>query len=363
VIVRRGCSALALVAVLALVAPGASLAAKKPAKPKPKPTADLSIVATPTVSGSKLNGERVTISAIVRAGKVAVKSTKTAFFLSTNAVRDKKDKRVAVTTTAGLKAKGTKVIPASFTIPATLKGSFYVIACADGTNKLAELSEKNNCHASVKQVVKPPYSTLSIAATHAAAEGNSGTANAVTFDVVLSAPYTYPVTFRWSGGGADGTATATDAATVRGTVTIPPGATSTTLSVPITGDTRSEADETVGVQITALVNAKFASGTSLAAIGVIMDDDLDDVRIPSGSITNTSVVLKFDYAPTNITADGSQFVIAENDDDVEVTGATISGNVVTLTTTEQDTNKYTLSFIGLQAGLRTFPTTMTFRGV
>jgi uncharacterized delta-60 repeat protein len=99
-------------------------------------------------------------------------------------------------------------------------------------------------------------------------EPNSGTANA-TFKISLSAPSTNTVTVRYA--TAPGTATApADFTTKSGTVTFAPGQVSSTVTVPVVGDTVREANETFKVTVSLPTNAGIgtASGT-----GTIVNND------------------------------------------------------------------------------------------
>jgi hypothetical protein len=99
-------------------------------------------------------------------------------------------------------------------------------------------------------------------------EGNTGTVNAV-FTVTLSAASAQAVSVNWS--TANGTATAgSDYAAGSGTLTIPAGATSGTITVAVTGDTAVEANETFLVNLAAPVNATL---TDAQGQGTITNDD------------------------------------------------------------------------------------------
>ena len=101
-------------------------------------------------------------------------------------------------------------------------------------------------------------------------EGNTGTVNAV-FAVSLSAASSSQVTVNYA--TADGTATVADNdySSSSGTITFPPNDNSPRqISVPVTGDTRIEPDETF------LVNLSNASGATIAdgqGVGTIRNDD------------------------------------------------------------------------------------------
>jgi len=110
-------------------------------------------------------------------------------------------------------------------------------------------------------------------------EGNSATTPAV-FTVTLSAVSGLPVTVAWA--TADGTALAGSDYTARsGTLTFAPGVTSQTVSVPVRGDVRDEADETFVVNLSNAVNATIADAQG---VGTIIDND----PTPSLSINSVS---------------------------------------------------------------------------
>ena len=117
-------------------------------------------------------------------------------------------------------------------------------------------------------------------------EGNGGTANLV-FTVSLAAESALPVTFSYA-TGAGGTALAgSDFAATSGTITIAPGETSATISIPVSGDTLYEADETVQLTLSDASGATFAGGAaSLTATGTVKNDDAPPVAtISSPSVT------------------------------------------------------------------------------
>jgi hypothetical protein len=129
--------------------------------------------------------------------------------------------------------------------------------------------------------VPPTLSINDISVT----EGNSGTVRA-TFTVTLSAATSLTVTVQAL--TADGTATAGSDYTAIGptTLTFAAGATSQTFTVPVIGDTLSEADETFVVNLTGAVNATIADAQGL---GTIVNDDalptlsINDVSLPEGN--------------------------------------------------------------------------------
>jgi len=115
-------------------------------------------------------------------------------------------------------------------------------------------------------------------------EGNSGTKNA-TFTVSLSTAAGRDVTVHYA--TSDGSARAPgDYTPVAGTLTIPAGQTSRTVTVPVRGDTIDENNETFNL------NLSSASGATIAdsrGVGTIRDDDpapsltVDDARVREGN--------------------------------------------------------------------------------
>ena len=100
-------------------------------------------------------------------------------------------------------------------------------------------------------------------------EGNSGTAD-LTFDVTLSNASSSDVSVDYA--TSDGTATAgTDYVAASGTLTIPAGSTTGTITVHAKGDTSFEPDETFAVTLSALVGG--GSITNDTATGTITNDD------------------------------------------------------------------------------------------
>ncbi len=102
-------------------------------------------------------------------------------------------------------------------------------------------------------------------------EGNSGTTN-LNFPVNLSnAAPTGGVSFNYATADDTATLANNDYQTKTGTVTIPAGASSAVISVPVVGDTTIEPNEKVTLNITNVVNAQFQD--SPPPHGVIIDDD------------------------------------------------------------------------------------------
>jgi hypothetical protein len=99
-------------------------------------------------------------------------------------------------------------------------------------------------------------------------EGNTGTVNA-TFTVTLSRATNVDVTVQYA--TADITATAgSDYTAASGTVTIPAGQTTATVTVAVTGDRIPEPTETFAVNLTAATGASVIGGRG---IGTILDNE------------------------------------------------------------------------------------------
>jgi hypothetical protein len=99
-------------------------------------------------------------------------------------------------------------------------------------------------------------------------EGNTGTVNA-TFTVTLSRATNVDVTVQYA--TADITATAgSDYTAASGTVTIPAGQTTATVTVAVTGDRLPEPTETFAVNLTAATGASIIGGHG---IGTILDNE------------------------------------------------------------------------------------------
>jgi hypothetical protein len=112
----------------------------------------------------------------------------------------------------------------------------------------------------------PPLLSIGDAAV---AEGNAGS-RSLAFSVSLSDPSGLVVSVDYA--TADGTATAgSDYQAVTGTLTIPAGSTSRTLSVGVLGDTLAEGDEVLFVNLSDPVNATLLDS---GGAGTILDDDV-----------------------------------------------------------------------------------------
>jgi hypothetical protein len=118
-------------------------------------------------------------------------------------------------------------------------------------------------------------------------EGNTGT-TAFVFTVSLSAPSNQVVSVNYA--TADGSATAgIDYEATSGTLTIPAGQTTGTITVLVNGDRLAEANETFAVNLSAPTNATIVDGQG---VGTIVDDkpriNISDRTVTEGNTGSTS---------------------------------------------------------------------------
>ena len=122
-----------------------------------------------------------------------------------------------------------------------------------------------------------------------AVEGNTGT-TAFVFTVRLSAPSNQAVTVVYA--TADGNAEAgSDYQATSGTLTIPTGQTTGTITVLVNGDRLAEANKTFYVYLRSPTNAAIADGTG---VGTIVDDEprisISDKTVTEGNTGGTSAI-------------------------------------------------------------------------
>jgi len=116
-------------------------------------------------------------------------------------------------------------------------------------------------------------------------EGNAGTVNA-TFTITLSAASGLTVTLDWASADDTATIADNDYTAASGTATFIPGDTSETVTVLVNGDTTTELDETLFINLSNLANATLADGQG---VGTITNDDsaptlsIDDVTVTEGN--------------------------------------------------------------------------------
>ncbi len=125
----------------------------------------------------------------------------------------------------------------------------------------------------------PPIGSVSDASV---SEGSTGGTSSMVFTVTLNGPSGLPATFGYA--TADGSAAAPDDyAAASSTVTVPAGATTATIAVPVVGDTAFETDETLFVDLGEATNATVTDGRG---VGTIINDD----AAPGVSIADASVL-------------------------------------------------------------------------
>jgi Tol biopolymer transport system component len=195
---------------------------------------------------------------------------------------------------------------------------------ASGSNKVnltaltgdPSASDRNPDWGPAAAAPPPPLPSLSIGDV-SVTEGNSGTPDAM-FTVSLSAPASTDVSVDYT--TADGTATAPgDYHVTHGTLVIPHGSISGTITVPVVGDTLVERDETFTVSLANPAGATIATATGT---GTILNDDAE-VAQPSLSIADVSGVPE-----GNSGTSGAMFTVslsAPANTDVSVDYATADG--------------------------------------
>jgi hypothetical protein len=164
-------------------------------------------------------------------------------------------------------------------------GGLYIASAAPPLADLDTFTESNtvNNFADIDPNISGPYSLngtwvppLAISDV-STVEGNSGT-TAFVFTVRLSAATSQAVSVHYA--TADGTAAAnSDYQAASGTLTIPPGQTTGTITVLVNGDRLPEPNETFVVNLSSPTNAIIADGQGM---GTIVDDE---PRISIGDVT------------------------------------------------------------------------------
>jgi chitinase len=161
-----------------------------------------------------------------------------------------------------------------------------VDASIENTVTAASASDTNstNDQATTQTAILPDLTTGDVTV----AEGDSGTTDAV-FTISLSHATSQPVTFHYATG--DITATAgVDYTPTSGDATIPAGSLSTTVSVPVKGDTLHEETELFELTVSAVGNATLLNGDG---IGRITDEDgppsylISDATVTEGNSGTT----------------------------------------------------------------------------
>ncbi|MGI9214038.1 MAG: Calx-beta domain-containing protein, partial [Methylococcaceae bacterium] len=148
---------------------------------------------------------------------------------------------------------------------------------------------------------------LSIA-SNTITEGNAGSQN-LDLTVTLSAPATQPVSVDYT--TANGTAMAgSDYTAMSGTITFPAGTTSQKISIPISGDTQVESNETFTVTLGRAQNATVSGVAGTATVTISNDDQpvlsLADVSLNEGNSGTQEAVLTVTLSaasPQTVTVD------------------------------------------------------------
>jgi hypothetical protein len=202
-----------------------------------------------------------------------------------------------VVLTAGTATSGTDfgaaAVPASVSVNCLLLpgGNSTPVAVTIKGDTLSEASETFTAKlvsggadvstSTVTIVDNDPQPTVTVGAAPAASEGAAGAT--LNFPVTLSAAAGRAVTVNYA--TADGSATAgSDYTTTNGTLSIPAGQTTGTISVPVTADAVDEDDETVGVTISAPVGAALGAAETQSATGTITDDDSLTLNVTGASV-------------------------------------------------------------------------------
>jgi len=110
-------------------------------------------VTNPPLIATRLSGLSITDTVKNQGGVEAGPST-TRYYLSTDQGRDGGDKRlIGGHQVPSLPPGGTNTKGVTVTIPFnTQLGTYYLLACADDTNKVVESDENNNCLASTSTI-------------------------------------------------------------------------------------------------------------------------------------------------------------------------------------------------------------------
>jgi hypothetical protein len=194
---------------------------------------------------------------------------------------------------------------------------------------VSDVGQAHELRSHTANVSKAPTGSAITIAPATTVEGDSGT-HAMNFTVTLSNVSESDVTIRYR-TAKNGSAKAGDDYTrAKGTVVIPAGQTSATISVSVIGDSTVEPDETFALKLSRPKNVKL---TTKSAIGTITDDDSGGettrtVSISSASITEgDSGTKSLAFTVTLSTSSTSNVTVAYN----TTNGTAIAGSDFTLT--------------------------------
>lgn len=173
--------------------------------------------------------------------------------------------------------------------------------------------------------------TISVAATTtSAAEGDSGTTT-FTFTASRSGTTTGTTDVDWAVTGGTVDAADLGGALPSGTASFAAGASSTTFTVEVSGDTDLEPDETIVVEISSPTNGAVLSATTTASATVLNDEDqisitADAADGPEGTGTDTPFTFTVSRDNT-IGAATVDWAVTGDVDDADFVGGLPSGTV------------------------------------
>lgn len=221
---------------------------------------DLTVSALSVSPATILAGDTVSIvdTATNTGHSVAAPST-TRFFLSTDPVPGG-DLALATRVIQGLGAGGTDTGTTAVTIEvATTPGDYFVIACADADNVVAELSETNNCRASTTVTVLPPDlgcggSGGMVVDTVATTDGFTELRQGAVVDLVITGSGLDPVTLVQV-GDLTAAVTSVSATEVHATIDLPHGAPPGARTLTVSAAPAPDCAEWDGLAVTPFVVA------------------------------------------------------------------------------------------------------------
>lgn len=153
-----------------------------------------------------------------------------------------------------------------------------------------------------------PLPVATIGAPAAAAEGTGTAGPGLVFPVNLDQPSGRAVSVKYA--TSDGTATAgSDYTATAGTLVIPAGSTSGTVTVPVTPDAVDEGDETVSLTLSLPTSPVVALGApaTQTATGTITDDDTATITVTGASVLEgTSATPTATNAVVNLSTTSAQ---------------------------------------------------------
>ncbi len=146
------------------------------------------------------------------------------------------------------------------------------------------------------------------------AEGNSGSTT-FEFTVSLSHVTVNPVSVGYATSNGTATTAGSDYSAAGGTLNIPAGGTSGTISVQVNGDTTFEANETFNVTLSGATNAAISDNTG---VGTITNDDtvpafsINDVSVAEGNAGTTAATFNVTLSAASGLASSVNYATADN---------------------------------------------------